>query len=169
MEKVVTHLLQQGYKVVLCPHVKADDTLGRQLIEKMGNPAGVSSWNWYEIIRDEHNVKGLAYYKHAKIVIGMRGHAQICAAGMLTHVITLGNHRKHLDLIKKLHLPEYYVEVNDPQLAEKMIVMIDDIEINFEIIKARYKNTLADMTEASAVFIKSIVEKDRDMQKNRLQ
>ena len=166
MERVVRYLMQRGYKIVLCPHVRDDDGLGRRLIERMGNPAGVFSWNWFEIIRDEYNFKGLSYYKHAKIVIGMRGHAQICSAGMLTPVITVGNHRKHFGLIKKLQLPEHYVEANDPQLAEKMITMIDDIEANFDFIKMKYKNSLEEMTDLSAVFIKKLAEKYRDRGKN---
>lgn len=162
LDEICRYLLRKGYKVVLCPHVRTDDILGRQLITRMGNPEGISSWDWFDIMRDENNYKGLAYYKHAKLVIGMRGHAQICAAGMLTPVITLVNHRKHLDLIKKQQLPEHYVEVTDPRLSDKVIMMLDDIQTNYQTIRTAYKNSLASMIEASSLFIRSLAEKSRE-------
>lgn len=159
LAEVCRYLLGKGYKIVLCPHVRTDDILGQQLMTDMGNPEGMSSWDWFDVIRDENNYKGLAYYKHAKLVIGMRGHAQICPAGMLTPVVTLVNHRKHLDMIKKQQLPEHYVEVNDPQLSEKVIMMINDILTNYEKIRSLYGNALANMVDSSSSFIRNLAEK----------
>ncbi len=159
MEAICRYLLQKGYKIVLCPHVRDDDILGRQLIANMGNPKGISSWDWFDIIRDECNFKGLSYYKHAKLVLGMRGHAQICPAGMLTPVITIGNHRKHLDLLKKQGLPQYYVEVNDNLLSEKAIMMIDDILANYQVVRTNYENALTAMTNATSMFLRDLAVK----------
>ncbi|GAM08928.1 polysaccharide pyruvyl transferase [Geobacter sp. OR-1] len=158
LSDICRYLLGKGYKIVLCPHVRTDDILGRQLIANMGNPEGLTSWEWFDIIRDECTLKGLSYYKHAKMVIGMRGHAQICPAGMLTPVITLGNHRKHLDLIKKQNLPDHYVEVGDPQLSDKVIMMFNDILANYQSIKDSYGNSLAHLLETSSLFIRNLAE-----------
>lgn len=162
LAEICRYLLGKGFKIVLCPHVRSDDSLGRQLITKMGNPEGISSWDWFDIIRDENNYKGLAYYKHAKLVIGMRGHAQICSAGMLTPVITLVNHRKHLDMITKQHLPEYYVEVNDAKLTGKVLNMIDDILMNYEKVRSSYGNKLAIMIEESSSFVRALAKKSHE-------
>jgi len=159
LAEICRFFLGKGYKIVLCPHVRTDDNLGRQLITNMGNPDGLISWNWFDLIRDECTLKGLSYYKYAKMVIGMRGHAQICPAGMLTPVITLGNHRKHFDLIRKQHLPEYYVEVSDPHLSDKVIFMVNDILEHYELIKANYGDSLTRMLETSSMFIGDLAEK----------
>jgi len=130
----------------------------------MGHPEGLFSWDWFDIIRDECTHKGLSYYKFAKLVIGMRGHAQICPAGMLTPVVTIGNHRKHHDLLKKQHLPEYYVEVDDPCLSDKVIIMVNDILDRYELIKGTYGDSLTRMLEASAMFIRELAEKFQNEQ-----
>lgn len=146
LSQIVNYLLEEGYKVVLCPHVRIDIELGLKLTEILGHPKDLITWDWFDVMRDENTLKGLAYYKHARFVIGMRGHAQICPIGMGTPVISVGNHRKHLDLLRKLNLKNYYVEVNAPDLSDQVISMVKQIEDEREIIKLGYFDVMQRLT-----------------------
>lgn len=145
--KIITeHIISKGYTVVLCPHVRVDIALSKTLMDSIGPSPFIKMWDWFQVMSDENCYKGLAYYKYAKFVIGMRGHAQIIPIGMKVPVISIGSHRKNLDLVKTLDIASHYVEVGDAQLGNKVIAMIADIENNYGSLKLKYENIMQELT-----------------------
>ena len=124
IQKIVEFLIKRNYKVVLAPHVRVDIILFDKLMNSMRNPRGLSIWDLYDLLRDEHTLKGLAYYKYADFVITMRGHGQICPMAMGTPVITISNHEKNLGLLKKRKVSPLSVNVQDVQLVDRLLDLV---------------------------------------------
>jgi len=153
MRGVMRYILGQGCRIVLAPHVKADMELCRNVMSGMETD-GAILWDLMRLLRDEHNLEGLSYYRHARFVIGMRGHAQVFSIAAGVPVITIGNHRKHLDLLRKLRLPEdYYTEATDPDLGARLIGMIERLETERDSLCKLYRSRVSEMEDAAGQFI----------------
>jgi polysaccharide pyruvyl transferase WcaK-like protein len=93
--KICKTLVRKKYTVVLAPHCYPDIWISNEVVSKC-NSKKVVSWDWCHFIRKDCVAEGLGYYKYAKFVLAMRGHAQICPMGMNVPVISMINHPKHL-------------------------------------------------------------------------
>ena len=118
VQQVVRFLIGKEYTVVLAPHTRPDVELCVKLANAIQHP-NVRMWDLFHVLRDEHVLAGLSYYKHAAFVMAMRGHAQICPIGMTTPVISILNHAKHRGLLERLDVPSLAVEALDPALGEQ--------------------------------------------------
>jgi polysaccharide pyruvyl transferase WcaK-like protein len=151
-----SHALRSGLRVILAPHVRHDIALGEAVAERLGRPPGLGSWNFFEMLREEHTPRGLAFYKHARHVVAMRGHSQICPIGMGTPVITVANHDKHVGLIANLGVRSYYVEASDPNLGSKLVELEGEIERSRDSIAAEYRSAISRMIEHTAEFLSKL-------------
>ena len=158
--RVIRHILKSGCRVVLAPHVKTDIALCRDVLSNLDGDDGVMLWNLMRVLRDEYNLEGLSTYRHARFVIGMRGHAQIFPIGMGVPVITVGNHPKHLELLRKLRLPEdYYVEAADPNLDDKVIGMIEQLGSETARLRELYAFRVDEMASVAETFITAAADR----------
>jgi len=158
--QTICAIRKRGYKVVMAPHVKADIDLSKRVMALLEQPEDVVMWDFDTILRDEFNYLGLAYYKHAYCVLGMRGHSQICPIGMGVPVLTLGNHNKHAGLLQKLHLStDYYVEANDPLMDRKLIEMFDQLVTERDNIKQLYVSQMTQLEARAAEYITGLRKK----------
>ncbi len=153
---VIRSLLKRGYQVVLAPHTLGDDRLAIRLQAELGSPLGLHKWNWHHIMRDECTFEGLAYYKHARFVIGMRGHSQICPIGMGTPVIVIENHAKHKGLIAKLGIADLSVSLADRNLAGTLIELIQEVENGHDAISEDYLAKMAVMNAFIEQFLQDL-------------
>ncbi len=155
----VRNLLRRGYSVVLTPHVRADIALSQALIEHLETPPDVHMWNWFDMLREEHTIKALAYYKHADFVLGMRGHAQICPIGMGTPVVTIANHDKHVGLIGKLGIDPLLVEVSDPHLGDRLVELSTEAENRRVLLAAQCRGIMEKLTGQMEMFVLDLRKK----------
>jgi len=127
MRKVVM-MLSKKYTIVLAPHVYEDISLSKQIIKNISN---CQIWPFHEFAFDKCN-RSLIYYKNAKFVLAMRGHAQIVPISFKTPVISLQNHPKHVGLMEELNLHEYNVTCADNDFANGVIDAIELLEKNYD-------------------------------------
>ncbi len=156
IKEVINFLIKKNYKVILAPHVRADILLCERLLDLADKDETIKMWDFFDILRDEHTLKGLSYYKHASFVIGMRGHSQIFSIGLGVPVITVSNHDKNRGLLKNLKVQELIVEVNEPKLVKRLIEMISLIEDDYAKIKEEYHTKICEMTEFTEKFLRNI-------------
>ncbi len=104
--KCADWLMQQGVHIVFVPHCEQDIDITKGVISLL-------SVNNYEVadfwdgVLDEHCHEILSLYKHAEMVIGSRGHAQIISFGMGTPFVTFSTHYKQRALSEKFGLHDY--------------------------------------------------------------
>ncbi len=134
-------LVDKQYTVVLAPHCYPDIWLSDEIVKRCESNK-VFSWDWFRFIRKDCVSEGLGYYKYAKFVLAMRGHAQICPIGMNVPVISIINHPKHLGLLEKIGLDNYAVFVRDENFIEKTKSLITEIESNYDSVKYLLKNIM---------------------------
>lgn len=134
---IINFILEKGYKVYFAKHVPSDG-LCFNFID--WNPEIVRILDWKEMLSN-----GLNYYQYAKMVIGMRGHTQVVPISLGTPTISISTADKNTELMAKLGLSKYNIEVNDPLLIEKIKVLISEVENNpTELIKY-YDDKLGEM------------------------
>lgn len=124
---LIDHIIARGLAVVLAPHCQPDIEISRAVRAASKHNDQIHIWNYYGGISDDQLSSHLGYYKHAELVVGMRGHAQIIPAGMGVPFLTIANHRKHLDLAARLGMSDYCVEMADDlsiELPSKMDTLL---------------------------------------------
>lgn len=168
MSEVVRHLLDADYTVVLAPHVEADISLSQSVIDAVGPSPRLRMWDWYYHLRDENLLEGLAYYKHASMVIGMRGHSQIIPIGMGTPVISVVNHDKIRGLLDKLEVASLCVEVGADDLAARLIGLVGEVESRREQIVSQYAAAMRSMTQATREFVGAMRGRFDEFDKKRV-
>jgi polysaccharide pyruvyl transferase WcaK-like protein len=129
MAVLCDHLASRGLKLVFAPHCRPDIDLCQRVQARMERTGSVSTWEFFEMLRDESVHKGLAFYKHAELVVAMRGHAQIIPFGMSVPAVTITNHPKHMGLLRKsgLGLEETAVDADSRELARAAVGLVDRI------------------------------------------
>ena len=116
-------------------------------------------WNWFDMLREEHTIKALAYYKHADFVLGMRGHAQICPIGMGTPVVTIANHDKHVGLIGKLGIEPLLVEASDPHLGDRLVELSTEAGNRRAVLAAQCREVMEKLTTQMGTFVVDLEKK----------
>jgi len=79
----------------------------------------------------EETSKIMGIYRTSKVVIGQRGHGNICPFGINTPIICLVSHDKNLGFMRKIGFEDYSVSVNDKDLTSKLKLMIESIDKNY--------------------------------------
>ena len=130
----VVKILSKHYKILFTPHVFDDLELSIEIAKGIDN---TEIWDFGYFAFD--NIKeAVGYYKYAKFVLAMRGHGQIVPIAFNTPTISLGNHPKHLGLMKELDLMDYYLDISNNEFVPLILNMIKKIEENYVIIKSKY-------------------------------
>ena len=147
----------KGYDIVFTPHCFLDIDISYRLKQALHN-SSVYIWNWYKIIREDNVLEGLGYYKNAKFVIAMRGHAQICPIGMNIPVISLINHPKHLGLLRKLDLDFYTANICNKNFSDRVIMLIEYLEKNRLELVEKYMQINKKFYTEMQTYIKTLVD-----------
>jgi polysaccharide pyruvyl transferase WcaK-like protein len=125
--------LSKRYRIVFSPHVLEDIELSHEVAKGICN---TEIWDFGYLAFD-HLQDAIAYYKYAKFVVSMRGHGQIIPISFNSPVITLGNHPKHMGLMKELNLLEYYVDISNKELVSSILEIIKKIEEDYFALKSK--------------------------------
>jgi len=148
----ITGTLAKKYKVVFTPHVYDDVWLSQEISKGINN---VEIWD-FQYFAFDHANESLNYYEHAEFVIAMRGHGQIIPISYNVPVISLENHPKHRGLMQELHLLDYNVKIDCPDLFDNLITAVNKVEANRILLKKRYQDINLKLREDSDQAFKDI-------------
>lgn len=143
--------INKGYKIYFAKHVPSDGLCFNFLD---WDPKMVQILNWEDMLKN-----GLNYYQYAKMVIGMRGHAQVIPIALKVPVISISTTDKNVGLMKNLGLLKYNVEVNDENLEKKIQTLAIEIEKNPTDLIEQYNKKLEEMTNATKEIFTVISER----------
>lgn len=114
----------------------------------------------YEYIEFKKTEQMLAAYSKPKLVIGMRGHAQMIPFGCNTPILSIISHDKMQWFLDDIHHPEWGVDVLNPsfetELFKKAKKMYESTEMLIPILKDEQRK-LWDVTQKNMNYIKSII------------
>jgi len=125
-------LEKRGYHVISIKHRTTDLELGETV-------------NWKEIMEDFK--KGLAYYKHASIVISTRGHSQIIPVGFKVPIINIATQPKNQGFMYALGLEKYCIDINavTSRWIEKAIKNVEQDNLRFDgLLRLLWRMTVND-------------------------
>lgn len=130
---MIDHYSKENYVFWLIPHVKLDN----QYINKY-----FKGYNKLPYIPTYLRCKEImAFYKDMDIVIGMRGHANICPFGLGIPIIALVSHDKNEGFMRDAGIQGLCVDLNNPYLESELIGKVKYILDNKEDVINHIKNT----------------------------
>lgn len=138
-------------KIKYYSHVKNDELI-LSYFDKLGVP--------YQLIRLKKVRQTILEYSKPKLVIGMRGHAQMIPFGCNTPILSIISHDKMQWFLDDIHHPEWGVDVLDPLFESKLLSKAKELYASTKelipILKEEQKN-LWDITQQNMNYIKSII------------
>lgn len=116
----------------------------------------------YEYIEFRKTEQMLVAYSRPKLVIGMRGHAQMIPFGCNTPILSIISHDKMQWFLDDIHHPEWGVDVLNPsfetELLEKAKELYNSTDTLIPVLKEE-QQILWNITMQNMNFIKSIIKK----------
>lgn len=100
----------------LVPHVKLDDQNIKRYFSKKAKIPYMPNYTACRSI--------MGFYKKMEVVVGMRGHANICSFGLGVPTISLVSHAKNKGFMVDVGLNNYCVDVNNEKMSEVLIEKI---------------------------------------------
>ncbi len=115
---VETWVLDEGYHVILCPHLMTDWDMYSRLLDQLSPRVMRSGLTSSSILVGSQNAGAFfELYRRADVVVGMRGHSSICAVGVGTPFVGIGSHDKVAGFLDEMELSDWCVDLNrDPKL-----------------------------------------------------
>lgn len=149
---LVAKQLSSEAKIVYFSHMKSDKKMLPYL-----DSAGVE----YEVVEMKDVKQMVMEYSRPRLVIGMRGHAQMIPFGCQTSILSVVSHDKMQWFLNDINHPEWGVDVQDSdferQLLDKAYYLYHNYKMAHEEIKIQQQQ-LWDITMDNMKFIKSIIE-----------
>lgn len=130
---------RHGLDIFLAPHIHHDvpicSAILKQLYARAGKDALHRPFRMGGTPHPRHATAYFAAYAHARMVIGMRGHAVICGVGLRRPVIALSSHPKVAGFMIDCGLADWSVDLADgwtARLAERSDRLLADDTRYFE-------------------------------------
>ncbi|HUO88353.1 MAG TPA: polysaccharide pyruvyl transferase family protein [Rhizomicrobium sp.] len=121
-----------GFDVLVAPHIPADVELGAAVVERLYRRAGAAAAERpFRLMGTPHPSQAarfFAAYGAAELVVGMRGHAAICAVGLGRPFVALASHPKITGFMESCGLGEWCVPADGDiagDLASKTRALLD--------------------------------------------
>lgn len=115
----------------------------------------------YEYVEIKDIANMFSAYSRPRLVIGMRGHAQMIPFGCNTPILSIVSHDKMQWFLDDIHHPEWGVDVLNPsfeaELLEKAKKLYESTEILIPILKDEQRK-LWNITQQNMNYIKSIIK-----------
>lgn len=118
----------------------------------------------YELVEMTTIDSIISNYCKPRLVIGMRGHAQMIPFGCLTPIISIISHDKMLWFLEDIHHSEWGVDVLDNKFEEKLFKIAVEAYNNTmnNIDEIEYEQQLLwDTTMANLISIKNVIKKHK--------
>lgn len=150
--RVIKHL-STFTKIKIYVHVLTDKKILRSLTDNAVN---------FEIIEFSSADDMIYAYSKPRLVIGMRGHAQMIPFGCHTPILSIVSHDKMQWFLDDIHHPEWGVELNDNEFEDKLYAKAKAIYDNYQDAISEIEteqDLLWDITMQNMRKIKDIIEK----------
>jgi len=127
--KAVRIAQERGWRIIVAAH----KTMDREIEPYLDN-AGVN----YDTadLTDAGPAEVMDFYSRVDFAFGMRGHAQMIPFGLRRPIMSIISHDKMRFLLEDLERPEWGVEVNSPDLAERLGGALSAIETDRQAVHA---------------------------------
>lgn len=116
----------------------------------------------YEYIRFEEVGQMLAEYSKPRLVIGMRGHAQMIPFGCNTPILSIISHDKMQWFLNDIHHPEWGVDIQSPAFESELLAkareLYDSTDKLVPVLEEEQRH-LWGVTRTNMDYIKSLVQK----------
>jgi SAM-dependent methyltransferase/polysaccharide pyruvyl transferase WcaK-like protein len=138
MADAFLELERQGWQIKLFNHVSIDNDArfwfrARGLFAEEVNIGGVPP---IDILRE---------YSQATIAVGMRGHAQMIPFGLHRPIYSLISHDKLQFFLDDINHSDWGVELQDPNLGEKLVRDINNLYTNLPQIESQLKTAQSEL------------------------
>lgn len=151
--KVISQLSEIA-KIKVYAHMPSDGKICSYL-DELSVP-----YEYVEFHEDVTNM--LSAYSRPRLVIGMRGHAQMIPFGCNTPILSIISHDKMQWFLDDIHHPEWGVDVLNPsfetEMLEKAKKLYGSTETLIPILKEEQRK-LWDITQQNMNYIKSIISR----------
>ncbi|TSD66474.1 methyltransferase domain-containing protein [Inquilinus sp. KBS0705] len=108
-------------------------------------------------IEKQHVGKVADVYKQYKVVLGMRGHAQMIPFGLSVPIITLSTHDKMMYFLEDIQHTEWGIElVKENNLKEEIINKVNYINDNYPLVKKQIAEAQEKLWQSSKNNIENI-------------
>lgn len=115
----------------------------------------------YDLVELVHVKDILFSYSKPRLVVGMRGHAQMIPFGCLTPIVSIVSHNKMQWFLDDIEHPDWGVDVDDKEFEEKLLAEVErayfDYKERIKSIKQAQKK-LWDITENNLKHINNLVK-----------
>ena len=139
-------------KIKYYSHVSNDEQI-LPYFDRIGVP--------YQLVRLKKVKQTILEYSKPRLVIGMRGHAQMIPFGCNTPILSIISHDKMQWFLDDIHHPEWGVDVLNPsfetELLEKAKELYNSTDALIPILKEE-QQILWNITQQNMNFIKSIIK-----------
>ena len=98
----------------------------------------------YKLVELYSPKQAIIAYSKPRLVIGMRGHAQLIPFGCKTPILSIISHDKMQWFLEDIKHPEWGVEVNDPAFEDMLLKKAKDFYID-------YKTNISEISEQQEV------------------
>jgi polysaccharide pyruvyl transferase WcaK-like protein len=123
-------------EILFIPHIYKDLVFINSIISLIPDEIVRSKISVAPLLHGQGSEKIIfALYKHAKLSLSMRFHANICSIGLNQPTIALSNYRQIDKLYEELDLSDFIVSVNEKEFQQLLLVKINWILENYEKIK----------------------------------
>ncbi len=131
----VAKRLSEFTKIKVYAHKEAD----KQILEDLNKQKVL-----YEVVEFRTAEDVIKEYAKPRLVIGMRGHAQMIPFGCHTPILSIISHDKMQYFLDDIHHPAWGVEINDPEFENKLY--------NKAVYSyAHYKDTINDIANEQEI------------------
>ena len=145
---ILKKLYESGYEIHYYSHMQTDENFLIYL-ESFEIP--------YKLIRLRDPKDTLIKYSIPKLVIGMRGHAQMIPFGCETPILSIISHEKMRWFLQDIGMEEWGVEMSSSNFEQELAKIMNSILINFDQIQKQISETQSHILESTNQNVKFIL------------
>jgi polysaccharide pyruvyl transferase WcaK-like protein/2-polyprenyl-3-methyl-5-hydroxy-6-metoxy-1,4-benzoquinol methylase len=148
--EALKHFTNEGWQIDIISHVPTDQE-AQVWFKARGLNLNIVN------IENQHIDKVAEIYKQYKMVLGMRGHAQMIPFGLGVPIITLSTHDKMMYFLEDIDHTEWGIElIKEDNLKGAIIDKVNYINNNYPLIKKQIEDAQEKLWQASKNNIENI-------------
>lgn len=151
LSRSIAHAQTSGWSIVVTCHKSADLQILPELDEQKVT---------YEVedITDHSPSQILDVYQQSDLCVGLRGHAQMIPFGLGCPILSVVSHDKMGWFLEDIKHPEWGVDIDDPDLADKLSGAIDEVWEHPEHYESEVAHAQADLWKLTTDNMRKIAE-----------
>jgi len=119
---------EQNVHFIICPHLLRDLSITGDFYDLLPKKFRRLFFESSAVLCGTSNASTFfELYKHADLIIGMRGHSVICGVGLGTPTIALSSHKKVEGFMRSVGLEDRVINMNEPDTENKLFLLINKL------------------------------------------